>query len=127
MQKMRRLFSAFLAWAVLVSMLTIPAGAAGDYELTVLSMQTFPAGTTTYDASAASATSDTGKISAQQDEIVVLTVGFKNNTSSAVGIGAFGVRLSYDKDKLELYPLFGRNAYQLENLFSVAKINFVSR
>ena len=84
----------------------------GNYTLSVLSAQVFPAGTTTYDASAASATS------AQPGEIVALTVGFKNDTNAVLDIGAFGARLSYDKDKLELYNLFGNNAYQVGADFS---------
>ena len=87
---------------------SIPAPTpAGNDELSVLSAQVFPAGTTTYNASAASATS------AKPGEIVVLTVGFKNRAALAVDIGAFGARLSYDKSKLELYNLFGNNAYQI--------------
>ena len=92
---------------------SIPAPTpAGNDELSVLSAQVFPAGTTTYNASAASATS------AKPGEIVALTVGFKNDTNAVLDIGAFGARLSYDKDKLELYNLFGNNAYEVGADFS---------
>ena len=97
MGRMTRLFSALLVWVILLGVGAIPAGAADGYELSILKVQTFPAGTTDYHADAATS------ISAQKGEFVVVTVGFKNSKNATIPISSFKIQLNYDTSKLETY------------------------
>ena len=130
-----------LCYVIMTLAAPFPAGAAApDYELSVLYAQTFPADTTAYDSSAPSTASDDSNdlpilsdaAAAKPGEIIVLTLGFRNNTASAVQIGAFNAKLSYEQTALETCNLFGDNAYQMSEPFAawiglpVVKENYVN-
>lgn len=108
----KRLFGVAMALCVLLAL--IPPGAfAADSNcgMAVLKAQKLAPGTA-FDAD----TAEEADGSVKPGDIVVLTIGLKNNGAAAMGIETFGLKLSYDNTKVVPYigaAPFAENPYQL--------------
>lgn len=111
MKGARRLFLALLALAVVCGATRFPAVAAeSGYEMAVLTAQTLTQGTT-FDPNTAP---ETGSVKA--GDIVVLTLGFRNDSGAAVNVAGYAIKLLYDEEKAAPYmgtPPFSISAYQV--------------
>ncbi|MBR3569866.1 MAG: hypothetical protein IKN96_03555, partial [Oscillibacter sp.] len=99
MQKFKRLFSAFLACAIMLGMVAAPIpaeAAATDYEIIFDGFQKLTPGTAFDPATAETVTS------AQKGEVVVLAVAFNNKASNA-SVTKFSFTLKFDSAKLTPY------------------------
>ena len=113
MKGARRLFSALLALVIVCGVARFPADAADSgYRIAVLRAQTLTEGTP-FDPDTAP---DAENVN--DGDIVVLTLGFRNDSGAAVNIAGFSVKLLYDKMKVAPYtgtsPFAGK-PYQISS------------
>ena len=110
MKGARRLFSALLALAIVCGMARFPADAADSgYRMSILRAQTLTEGTP-FDPDTAP---DAENV--KTGDIVVLTLGFHNDSDAAIEVAGFSAKLLYDETKVTPYvgtAPFSRNPYQ---------------
>ena len=110
MKGARRLFSALLALVLVCGAARFPADAADSgYEIAVLTAQTLTAGTK-FDPDTAPEAENV-----KAGDIVVLTLGFRNDSGAAVNVAGFAAKLRYNKEQVTPYQgtaPFSRNPYQ---------------
>lgn len=98
MRGAKRLFFALLALAVVSALAPVPADAEeSGCRLTVLNAQTLTEGAA-FDPDTAPATK-----TASPGDIIVLTLGFRNDSGAAASMVGFSVQLLYDKEKVSPY------------------------
>ena len=100
MQRVKRLFSVLLTCAMLLGMVAAPTSAEAaddDYELVFLDPQKLTAGEEFDPDTAETVTS------ADEGDIIVLSVAFKNNSSASVRVSKFSFTVNFDSARLSPY------------------------